>query len=716
MAERSGDGGAWLPERRQGSRPLWIALGAASAAGALAGALLVVAGAATPAEPGRGLGALTSVEVGVALALAASCFFGVAAVALRLGIALPLRQLAAEARFAAEAGAERAIEPGRHRWLAPVPAAVAELAGALASGRRAHAAAIEAATRGAAEQRNRLETILRDLSEGVLVCTLDHRVLLYNRSALSLLRSAGEVGLGRSIFNAVAREPVLHALERILHASEPAGEVAGTCSVVCATADASRLLHGRIALTRGEDGEATGYVLTLADATREVEALAARDRAMRELADGMRRPVANLAAAAETLGAFPGMPEAQRAAFDAVVQREGGALVACLERYDGAARGLGGGHWPLADVLSIDVFRLAARRAAEEGGPEITPIGLPLWLHADSQSLVVALARLATRVAEAVGVDAVDVEATAGDASAYVDIAWTGAPVPSATLDAWLAEPLAGALGAATPGDVLLRHGSAAWSQALGDGRSRLRTPLPMAASPAPRDAPASPALPARPEFYDFDLPAAAVAGGDRLLRRMEFVVFDTETTGLKASAGDEIVSIGAVRVVNGRILTGETFSRLVNPGRPIPPGSIRFHGITDAMAADAPPAAVVLPQLRAFCEGAVLVAHNAAFDMTFLRMKEAESGAVFDMPVLDTLLVSAFLHPDIVDHDLDAIAARLGVRIEGRHTALGDAMATAAVFVALVDLLDRRGTTTLDQLLRSSRMAMELRARARQF
>ncbi|MFM8990543.1 MAG: PolC-type DNA polymerase III, partial [Alphaproteobacteria bacterium] len=111
-----------------------------------------------------------------------------------------------------------------------------------------------------------------------------------------------------------------------------------------------------------------------------------------------------------------------------------------------------------------------------------------------------------------------------------------------------------------------------------------------------------------------------------------------------------------------------------------------------------------------------VLVAHNAAFDMTFLRMKEAESGAVFDMPVLDTLLVSAFLHPDIVDHDLDAIAARLGVRIEGRHTALGDAMATAAVFVALVDLLERRGTTTLDQLLRSSRMAMELRARARQF
>ncbi|MFM8990198.1 MAG: PAS domain-containing protein, partial [Alphaproteobacteria bacterium] len=354
MAERAGAGGAWMPERRHGARPLWIALGAASAIGAAVGALLVLAGLATPAEAGRGLDALTPVELGVALALAALSSFGVAALALRLRIVLPLRQLAAETRFAAEAGAERAIAPGGHPWLAPLPAAVSDLAGALSSGRRAHAAGIEAATRAAAEQRNRLETILRDLAEGVLVCTLDHRVVLYNQAALALLQSAGEVGLGRSIFNAVGREPVLHALERILHGAEAGAPSSDSCDVVCATADAARLLHGRIALTRGEGGAASGYVLTFADATREVEALAARDRAMRDLADGMRRPVANLAAAAETLGAFPDMPASQRGAFDAVVQRESDALVACLDRFDRSARGLGGGPWPLADVLSID--------------------------------------------------------------------------------------------------------------------------------------------------------------------------------------------------------------------------------------------------------------------------------------------------------------------------------------------------------------------------
>jgi DNA polymerase-3 subunit epsilon len=714
-ADRAGD--AWRPERRESARPLWFALGAAALGGAAAGGLLVAAGMATPAAGGTGLAALTRVEIGVALLGAALAWFAIAAATLRLRIVLPLRRLAAETRFAAETAADHAVAPRGHPWLAPLPGAIAELATALAAGRRDHAAAIAEATRGAAEQRNRLETILRDLAEGVLICTLEHRVQLYNQAALGLLHAAGEVGLGRSLFNSVAREPVLHALERLLHGGEPGAEAAEVCPLVCATADSARLLFGRIALTRTADGAPTGYVLTLTDATREVAALAARDRMMRELADGLRRPIANLGAAAETLAAFPDMPAAQRAAFDAVVQRESAAMVACLQGFDRSARDLKGGHWPLADVLSIDLFRLLARRVADGGGPAITPVGLPRWLHVDSQSLVVALARLAARIGGAAGVGELDVEASAGERSAYVDLVWTGAPVASGRIDAWMAEELAGALGAATLGDVLQRHGSAAWSQALEDRRARLRIPLPLAAEAERRSRVARPGLPARPEFYDFDLPVAdATAGGGRLLKRMDFVVFDTETTGLKPSSGDEIVSIGAVRVVNGRILTGETFSRLVNPGRPIPPGSIRFHGITDVMVADAPPATVVLPQFRVFCEGAVLVAHNAAFDMTFLRMKQAESGAVFDMPVLDTLLISAFLYPDIQDHDLDAIAARIGVPIVGRHTALGDAMATAAVFTGLIDLLERRGVATLDQLLKSARMAFELRARSRDF
>jgi DNA polymerase-3 subunit epsilon len=115
-------------------------------------------------------------------------------------------------------------------------------------------------------------------------------------------------------------------------------------------------------------------------------------------------------------------------------------------------------------------------------------------------------------------------------------------------------------------------------------------------------------------------------------------------------------------------------------------------------MLSGQPGIGTVLPAFRAFAADTVLVAHNAAFDMRFLQIKQDSTGVVFDLPVLDTLLLSALLHPNQSSHRLEAIAERLGVTVVGRHTALGDAMVTAEVFIRMLPLLAERGIRTLGQ------------------
>ena len=135
-----------------------------------------------------------------------------------------------------------------------------------------------------------------------------------------------------------------------------------------------------------------------------------------------------------------------------------------------------------------------------------------------------------------------------------------------------------------------------------------------------------------------------------------------------------------------------------MDPRRPIPAHTIPIHGINPEMVKGQPTIGQVLPAFHTFAQDTVLVAHNAAFDMRCLQVKEKATGIVFDHPVLDTLLLSAVLHPNQESHRLEAIAERFNVTVIGRHTALGDSIVTAEVFLKLIPLLAEKGILTLRQ------------------
>jgi len=629
-------------------------------------------------------------------------------------IAKPLQTLARDIETVTHGNTDHEIAEAAGPYLKQLSKASREMSGSLKRARKEIGHEIERATQGINAQKRKLEIVLHDLHEGVLICNLNHQVLLYNQRALKLLHVSGELGLGRSLFGIMNRQPFFHALERLTnrlkekrHLTHPNGL---TAAIICATTDGRRILEGRVSLIIDEGEQPTGYTVTLENMTEELAALGARDHLLREATEGLRQPVANLKAAAEMLTHNPNLADEDRRRFEEVIAAESETLGNHIERLSLAYRDQIASNWPMSDVYSANLINCVVRRLRDEKGINGVMTGLPVWLHADSHSVVELIDHLIHRIQRTHGVTEFDLEAQANHQRVYLDILWTGAIVRTNEMDAWLSEPLDSGLGGMTPRDVLEHHKATVWCEATDDGRVRLRLPLPSAQES--HKSLVTEALPARPEFYDFDLLERSSSDNrdDQRLRDLTYVVFDTETTGLEPSNGDEIISIAGVRIVNGRLLTGESFSEFVHPGKPIPKASIKFHGITDEMVRGKPSITSILPKFHTFVGDAVLVAHNAAFDLKFLEMKEAATGVRFDQPVLDTVLLSAFLHDHTHKHTLDDVAERFGVEIQGRHTALGDTLVTASVFLKMIDMLRSQGIETLGQAREASNKIMDIR------
>ena len=198
----------------------------------------------------------------------------------------------------------------------------------------------------------------------------------------------------------------------------------------------------------------------------------------------------------------------------------------------------------------------------------------------------------------------------------------------------------------------------------------------------------------------------------NRPITEAEFVVFDTETTGLNVKRGDRIVSISGVRLKEGRIDLSDVFHEIVNPNRDIPSASTIVHEILPRMVNGKPTIEMILPDFIRYIGASVLVAHHEWLDMSFLNREMSRlHGVPFQNIVLDTALLDQALvqkrTPGLaartmgIDSTLGAVAERYHVTVEELHSSFWDALATAQIFQKMIKQIQQLGILHLKGLVK---------------
>jgi DNA polymerase-3 subunit epsilon len=703
--------------------------------GSTAGVLLALHAAAEPAHQARLSEALLAARgFLLLLALILLAATGFLAQWLTSTYFKPLRRLAESARIIASSNPAFRTEAHGAAEARQLAQAINLLAEQRESALKDVAARIAQVHAEIDEERNRLAALMSELAHSVVVCNAEGLILLYNQRARELFSGRGRtpddgdsptyIGLGRSLFSLIERDLFTHCAEQ-LRFRITQGEPQPVTAFMFAFG-AVRLLRARMApvtaMAGGGDAgapkEISGYVLLLEDATEEVFLGERRDRLQQRLLENARAVLASIRAAVENLLNYPDAEAARRQQFTAIIDEEARRLGAELDHATREYSDTIKSHWSPEQIRAVDLVELVRRRIESQYGMTTHAAGLETdaWVNVDSYTMMLAVCTLARRLGEERGVRDLRFRITAAGRHVDLELEWPEARLPAATALAWEGAALDPATGpdSLTFREVLQRHHGEAWHESdPASEHSRFHILLPLAA--AERPPPMRPGRDNRPEYYDFDLfnqPGQSRELDDLPLRELTFTVFDTETTGLDPSAGDEIISIGAVRIVNGRLLSSEIFDQLVDPQRPITAASARIHGIRQEMLQGQPTLTPVLAAFHRFCEDTVLVGHNAAFDLRFLQLKEEATGIRFTQPVLDTLLLSAVLHGDLESHVLETIAERYGINVVGRHTAVGDAIVTGEILLRMIPLLEGRGIVTLREAREASQRTLYARVR----
>lgn len=569
-------------------------------------------------------------------------------------------------------------------------------------------------------EKNVFAAMIEELREGIVVCNSDASILLYNKAAQDLFatselkpgvdkNSDSRLGLGRS-FKAILPTPRLKYTLNELQERQRIGN--HNLVQHFSTWFGSRLIRVQTIGILNNENELNGFIFNCEDLSQSAKDYHPQEILGKINDEKKRAGIANIRSAIETMLDYPEMPPEKQQKLMNSIREQSVKLSELLEKK------------PKHNKEELRVLCPLEQTPIQEWLQTIeTNSARPLELKyviADTQvKWFVQLNRyffsqvlefLFRQLHQTLNLDLLEIKLDRKNQFVLMDICWQGKELSPDVFREWLSHSVSGISDEQTVeiSEILLQHDAEIWIEEIpNSNQNGLRLFLPGVESlDSVYAATKHINIGSRPIFYDFDLfhkTSFSEKWGEVALIDATYTVFDTETTGLDPAGGDEIISIGAIRIVNGKLLRNETFSQLVNPQCKISQESFQVHGISTEQLKDQPVINKVLPFFHRFAEDSILVGHNAAFDMRFLQLKESASNIVFDNPVLDTLLLSSVINANQDRHDLDSVSKRFGIEFNNRHSAIGDAIVTAEILLQILPLLESQGILTVKDALSAS-------------
>ncbi len=554
------------------------------------------------------------------------------------------------------------------------------------------------------KEKNMLAALLDELPQGIITCNAEGIITLFNKKAKTIETKNRFIGIGRSIFGIIDKDTITNALYEINVKKNEKDEAASSSFITLG--GNNNLIKTDISPITDSEDNFTGFILVFYDITKDFELYSKIDAIFKYTSENIIAILDKINSACHG---------------DSNFQSEINYIKNSLEKTEKDYMNRIKKRLPFLVVSDRDIMVMIAKRAKEKLGISFKPEFPPYinWIKIETYSFIYAFMSILIFLKSKTMNDSFlcDISKDKNFLIFFFYIHNSGEK--ESVFKKWT-ESINISLNqnnALTLKNFLSYHeANFSFVSSKESEKAGFKLVMPIAEMKEPDEKVKNITIISKetayldmPSFFDFSLFSKQSDNSkalDSYLKDISYTVFDTETTGLDTK-NDEIISIGAVRIVNSKIRNNERFYELIDPKIDIPLESQKIHGINKEMLKGKPYIERILPLFYKFAQDTVLVAHNAAFDMKMFEMKQKKTGIKFDNPLLDTMLLANVIYATHEKHNMRTIAEFVGIEIAGRHTAIGDAVTTAQIFLKLIPLLEKKGIYTLKDAVEASKKSL---------